>query len=80
MRWTLLETLGLGAFVTAQTTSSGAGYVGYNLTFEGDNSKDSVVYSTDGTNPNVTYKAPDVYLNASVHVGEIDIEVVRNEA
>ncbi|KAK4497922.1 hypothetical protein PRZ48_010577 [Zasmidium cellare] len=60
--------------VRAQS-STGAGYVGYNLTLEGD--QDSVVYSTDDTRPNasVTEPNPDVFLNASVNVGEIDIQV-----
>lgn len=70
--------LGLLTSVHAQTTassSSESGYVGYNLTLEGD--QDSVVYSTEETRPhaNVTEPNPDVFLNASVSVGEIDIEV-----
>ena len=54
-------------------SQSSAGYVGYNLTLEGDN--ESVIYSTDETRPNANFPDPDVYLNASVHVGTIDIEV-----
>ena len=54
-------------------SQSSAGYVGYNLTLEGDN--ESVIYSTEDTRPNANFPDPDVYLNASVHVGTIDIEV-----
>ena len=52
-----------------------SGYVGYHLEARGDN--DSVIFSTDETRPNagVNLPDPDVYLNASVHVGTIDIEV-----
>ncbi len=67
----------LWAFLTAlaHAQSSGTGYVGYNLELEGD--KDSVIFSTDETRPNAALNEPDpdVYLNATVHVGEIDIEV-----
>ncbi|KPI40286.1 uncharacterized protein AB675_7677 [Cyphellophora attinorum] len=49
-------------------------YAGYNLTVTGDN--ESVLYETDNTaTSNPDYPPPDVYLNASVHVGEIDILV-----
>ncbi|RMZ01168.1 hypothetical protein D0862_06473 [Hortaea werneckii] len=60
------------AFAQTATTSD---YVGYNLTMEGDD--DSVIYSTDNTRPNASLNEPnpDVFLNASVHVGEIDLEV-----
>lgn len=62
----------------ASTTAddpSETGYVGYNLTLEGD--QDSVIYSTENTrsNASVAYPDPDVYLNASVSVEEINIEV-----
>ncbi|KAI6833824.1 hypothetical protein KC340_g16884 [Hortaea werneckii] len=60
------------AFAQTATTSD---YVGYNLTMEGDD--DSVIYSTENTRPNASLNEPnpDVFLNASVHVGEIDLEV-----
>ena len=59
---------------TAASASS-TGYVGYNLTLESGD--DSVIYSTDETNPNAgsLYPNPDVFLNASVDVGEIKILV-----
>lgn len=66
----------LWAFLIALAHSQpSTGYVGYNLTLEGD--KDSVVFSTDETRPNAgtNLPEPDVYLNASVHVGTIDIKV-----
>lgn len=60
---------------TTTTDSSDSGYVGYNLTLEGD--EDSVIFSTENTRPNasVVYPDPDVFLNASVSVEEINIEV-----
>lgn len=60
---------------TTTSSSDGDGYVGYNLTLEGD--QDSVIYSTENTRPDAgqNYTNPDVFLNASVSVGEIDIEV-----
>lgn len=60
---------------TTTTGSSDEGYVGYNLTLEGD--EDSVIYSTENTrsNASLTYPEPDVFLNASVSVEEINIEV-----
>lgn len=75
--------LSLKSSVRAQSTdvatttadSSDSGYVGYNLTLEGD--EDSVIYSTENTrsNASLTYPDPDVFLNASVSVEEINIEV-----
>ncbi|KAK3708985.1 hypothetical protein LTR37_011149 [Vermiconidia calcicola] len=63
----------VAALSHAQTTSSG--YVGYNLTLEGD--EESVIYATDNTRVGAeeNFPDPDVYLNASVHVGVIDLEV-----
>lgn len=52
------------------------GYIGYHLEQRGD--PESAVYETANTNTdadNVLPADPDVYLNASVSVGEIDIEV-----
>ncbi|KAH8902528.1 hypothetical protein BR93DRAFT_947926 [Coniochaeta sp. PMI_546] len=53
------------------------GYVGYKLEHRGD--PDSTVYETANTDPDtggvVLAQEPDVYLNASLYVGEIDIEV-----
>lgn len=52
------------------------GYIGYRLDQRGD--PESAVYETANTNTdidNVLPTEPDVYLNASVSVGEIDIEV-----
>ena len=53
------------------------GYIGYSLTDTGD--PDSAVYETANTkaNTSVDVPPPDVFLNASVHVGEIDIEVLN---
>ena len=63
------------AATTTTTDSSDSGYVGYNLTLKGD--EDSVIYSTENTrsNASLTYPDPDVFLNASVSVEEINIEV-----
>lgn len=52
------------------------GYIGYRLDQRGD--PESAVYATANTNTdadNVLPEDPDVYLNASISVGEIDIEV-----
>ncbi|KAL9110128.1 MAG: hypothetical protein Q9227_005322 [Pyrenula ochraceoflavens] len=53
------------------------GYIGYSLSERGD--QESVVYDTVSTpyNGSTTSPPPDVYLNASVHVGEIDILVAN---
>ncbi|KAG9233901.1 hypothetical protein BJ875DRAFT_30020 [Amylocarpus encephaloides] len=52
-------------------------YIGYNLTQSGD--PDSAVYDTAGTpsNSSTTFPEPDVYLNATVHVGEISLLVTN---
>lgn len=68
----------IASLISAQltsTTSADGGYIGYSLDQEGD--PESVVYATDSTTPNVstTNPPPDVYLNASVYVGEIYIDV-----
>jgi len=65
----------------AQTLSSSNGYVGYNLSLaDTSNSTNNAVYETDDTDTsdgsvNSFSTPPDVYLNASVFVGEIDITV-----
>ena len=62
------------AATTLAQNSTGDGYTGYSLNISGDD--ESVIYDTASTPSNVTvYGPPDVFLNASVHVGEIDIEV-----
>ena len=61
---------------TAQiSTAKSDGYTGYSLGLKGDGQ--SAVYDTASTPANVstTNPPPDVYLNATVHVGEIDITV-----
>lgn len=76
----LLLTL-LLRLVSAQTISSSDGYTGYSLSLtDSSNSTDNVVYETEETdtsNGAVTDLStpPDVYLNASLFVGEIDITV-----
>jgi hypothetical protein len=52
-------------------------YIGYKLTDSGD--PDSAVYDTASTpsNSSTTVPPPDVYLNATVHVGEIDLTVTN---
>ena len=64
----------IAPFVSAQSSAE-SGYVGYDLSMSGD--PDSVIYSTSSTPADVstTVPQPDVYLNASVSVGEIDITV-----
>jgi hypothetical protein len=68
--------LSLTTLITAQSTAAAtSGYVGYDLTLTGD--PNSAVYDTASTAANVstTNPPPDVFLNATVHVGEIDIVV-----
>ena len=52
-----------------------SGYIGYTLSSSGD--PESATYSTDSTPANVstTNPPPDVFLNATVHVTEIDLTV-----
>lgn len=78
----LINSVALGllaaANVASAQTASTSGYVGYNLTLEGD--QGSAIFSTDETDPDAgtTYPDPDVYLNATVHVTEIDLTVVSS--
>src|SRR3954463_14858234 len=53
------------------------GYTGYKLDIRQDGDPLAVLYETENTTPNVSSSVPepDVFLNASVHVGEISIEV-----
>ncbi|KAF2442839.1 hypothetical protein P171DRAFT_390750 [Karstenula rhodostoma CBS 690.94] len=53
------------------------GYTGYKLDIRQDNDPLAVLYETENTKNNVSalVPEPDVFLNASVHVGEIHIEV-----
>jgi hypothetical protein len=70
LRGVFVVFLSLASFTAAQS-----GYTNYSLTDTGD--PDSAVYDTDDTPANVstTFPPPDVFLNASVHVTEIDILV-----
>jgi hypothetical protein len=70
----MLKMLGFWLFLAIPVFAQD-GYVGYHLSERG--SPDSVLYETSNTNTNVstTNPPPDVFLNASVHVGEIDIQV-----
>lgn len=64
----------LATTVTAQITSNSSdGYTGYSLTMDG--TPDTAIYDTLDTPTNVSITNPDVYLNASVFVGEIDLTV-----
>ena len=67
----------VSVFAQSLTASSDDGYTGYSLELTGD--PDSAVYETLDTVANVstTVPPPDVFLNASVYVGEIDL-VVQN--
>ena len=59
----------------ALTLAQSSGYIGYTLSSTGD--PESATYSTDSTPANVstTNPPPDVFLNATVHVTEIDLTV-----
>ena len=75
----LLPLLSAGR-IFAQSTNDSAGYTDYNLAITGDD--DSVLYETASTpaNTNVSFGPPDVFLNASVHVGEISLLVANLSA
>lgn len=81
VRSLLLSLLVALPLVFTQSVSSGDGYVGYKLEVrDSTNSTDNVVLETDNTdtsNGDVTSldPPPDVYLNASLFVGEIDLTV-----
>ncbi|KAF4783543.1 hypothetical protein HER10_EVM0011143 [Colletotrichum scovillei] len=70
-----LALLALSTLTLAQDEPKGDGYVGYELNRRGDN--ESAVYETANTKTGIDTlnPIPDVYLNASVSVGEISIEV-----
>jgi hypothetical protein len=72
----LLALVSLTPFIHAQSPPED-GYIGYKLAQRGDPL--DATYDTASTSANVslTDPPPDVFLNASVHVGEIDI-VVQN--
>lgn len=63
------------SLVSAQSPSTTSTYIGYNLTQTGEGG--NAIYDTASTNSsNVsTTTSPDVFLNATVHVGEIDLVV-----
>lgn len=61
--------------IIAQTISDGDGYTGYTLAVTGDGESASYETANTDTSPNDPLTPPDVYLNASVSVGEIDITV-----
>jgi len=70
----------LSTFALAQSDSEDGGYIGYRLNHHGD--PDSVTYETantaqadDPTEVEPLDETPDVYLNASVSVGTISVEV-----
>lgn len=58
---------------------SGDGYSGYRLDVRQDGDPEAVLYETANTASNVSAldPVPDVLLNASVHVGEISVEVLN---
>lgn len=76
---TLVLFLSLLSFAATQSASAtgGDGYTGYNLTLSQD--EESATYDTASTPANVstTLPEPDVYLNASVFIGEIYILVAN---
>ncbi|KAE8446488.1 hypothetical protein EG329_011951 [Mollisiaceae sp. DMI_Dod_QoI] len=78
--FSLLPLLALTNAQSSISTSNSTGYTGYNLTLSSD--PESATYDTEDTPANVstTFPPPDVYLNASVHIGEIDILVANLSA
>jgi hypothetical protein len=73
--FSLLTLFLLPLLAFAQSDSDG--YTGYRLDIRDDGDPLAVLYETENTNNNVSSSVPepDVFLNASVHVGEIFIEV-----
>jgi hypothetical protein len=79
----VILTIALLTLLTQRSHAQASGYIGYTLDQHGD--PESTIYETDETDtavvngtappPSVIATPPDVYLNASVHIGEIDIEV-----
>lgn len=61
-------------------SSTNSGYTGYSLSLSGD--PNSATYETASTSSNVssTLPEPDVYLNASVRVGELGLDVANLSA
>lgn len=74
--------LSTASVIKAQSlTSSASGYAGYSLGVTGDG--ESAAYETDDTDTSstsLTDPPPDVFLNATVDVGEIDITVANLSA
>ncbi|PVI06261.1 hypothetical protein DM02DRAFT_552784 [Periconia macrospinosa] len=72
-----LVTLFLMPFVVLGQLEDSDGYTGYKLDIRQDGDPLAVLYETENTPANVSalIPEPDVFLNASVHVGEINIEV-----
>ena len=68
--------LALPLLAICQFTDSD-GYTGYKLDIRDDGDPLAVVYETANTSNNVSSSIPepDVFLNASIHIGEINIEV-----
>jgi hypothetical protein len=70
----LAKLLFLFSIVTFTNGQLDSGYDGYSLSSSGD--PESAIYSSSSTPSNATtFGPPDVFLNASVHVGEIGITV-----
>lgn len=74
---TLLSFLALPLLVFSQSISTDDGYTGYKLDIREDGDPTAVLYETANTQNNVSdsIPEPDVFLNASLSVGEIYIEV-----
>jgi len=64
----------IATLISAQSTAN-SGYTDYSYKLSGD--PNSVIYDTSSSPANVstTFPPPDVFLNASVFVGEIDLDV-----
>ncbi|KAK4041117.1 hypothetical protein C8A01DRAFT_34850 [Parachaetomium inaequale] len=74
MKALILWALALVSITSVSAADGDDGYIGYRLEHRGD--PESAIYETDSTSSGVVLpKEPDVYLNASVSVGHIGIEV-----
>jgi hypothetical protein len=75
--FSLFVALLLPLLAITQSIGDNDGYTGYKLDIREDNDPNAVLYETANTRNNVSssFPPPDVFLNASVHVGEISIDV-----
>ncbi|KAK4933905.1 hypothetical protein LTR66_015830, partial [Elasticomyces elasticus] len=78
LRSLLLNLLRLSLSISTLTNAQSAtasSYIGYNLSIS--DPTDSLLYATDSSTAGTALPAPDVHLNATVHVRELDLTVAN---